>query len=177
VNDLLNPDQRRSVTIVLRMFEENLRQAEAWLQDAEVNGILYQRKLNLSPARRQAAQQRVAAALEQVAALAQEIGLEPEVEDPAGLIRGELSVSWANLIESQSSKLKRFGDVNPGLESVLDPAIQHLAQATLELAALFENPPFTAAASDNVHADRKSPRPRNPRFKRQPHRGSRSRPG
>jgi hypothetical protein len=90
----------------------------------------------------------VAAVLDQIAALAQEIGLEPEVEDPAGLIRGELSVSWANLIDTQSRKLKRFGDVNPGLEGVLDPAIQRLAQAALELASLFDNYSSTPASPD-----------------------------
>jgi len=138
MNDLLNPDQRRSVAIVLKMFEENLRQTAAWLDGAEANRILYRRKLKPSLARRQSAQHRIAAALEQIATLAKETGLEPEVEDPAGLIRGEMSVNWANLIDTQSGKLKRFGDVDPGLESVLDPAIQRLAQMALELASVFD---------------------------------------
>jgi hypothetical protein len=137
MSDLLNPNQRRSVTIVLRNFEENLRQAEAWLQGAEANGILYKRKLNLSPAQWQAAQQRVAAALEQIASLAQEIGLEPEVEDASGLIRGEMSVDWTNLSDLRSRKMKRYGDINPELKSVLDPAIQRLAQLAMELASIF----------------------------------------
>jgi hypothetical protein len=119
------------------MFEENLRLTAAWLDGAEENGILYRRKLNLSPVQRQVAQQRVDTALETIASLAQKIGLEPEVEDPAGLIRGEMNVSWANLIDTQSRKLKRYGDVDPELKSVLDPAIQRLAQLAMELASIF----------------------------------------
>jgi len=137
MNDLLNYNQRRSVTIVLRNFEEHLRMTSAWLDGAEENGILYRRKLNLSPVQRQVAQQRVDTALETIASLAQKIGLEPEVEDPAGLIRGEMNVSWANLIDTQSRKLKRYGDVDPELKSVLDPAIQRLAQLAMELASIF----------------------------------------
>jgi len=136
MNDLLNPAQRTSVTIVLRNFEESLRQAEAWLQGAEANGILYRRKLDLKPAQRQAAQQRVTAALEIIATLAQAIGLEQEAEDAVGLIRGEMSISWANLTDTQSRKIKRYGDINPELESILDPAIQQLAQLAMELASI-----------------------------------------
>jgi hypothetical protein len=136
MSDLLNPSQRGSVAVSLKMFEEQLRLTSAWLDGREENGILYRRKLNLSPAQRQAAQQRVVTALEIIAALAQKIGLEPEVEDPAGLIRGEFSVSWANMIDTQSIKLKRYGDVNPELEKVLDPAIRRLAHLALELASI-----------------------------------------
>jgi hypothetical protein len=138
MNDLLNLSQRGSVVVSLKMLEENLRLTAAWLDGREDNGILYRRKLNLSPAKQLAAQQRVASALETIDILAKKIGLEPEVEDPAGLIRGEFSVSWANLIDTQSRKLKRYGDVNPELKSVLDPAIQRLAQLAMELASIFE---------------------------------------
>jgi hypothetical protein len=120
------------------MFEEDLLYAQAWLLGAEINGILYRRKLILSPEGRLAAQERINAALEQIAALAREIGLEAEVDSPANLIRSKMSVNWANLLDTQSAKLKRFGEVDPGLESVLDPAVGQLAQLALELAAVFD---------------------------------------
>jgi len=83
MNDLLNPSQKTSPSTVLRMFEEDLRQADAWLDGRQTEGILYQRELHLSTARRTVARQRIAAGLDEIAALAQEIGLEPEIEDPA----------------------------------------------------------------------------------------------
>ena len=148
MNELFNPDQRRSVAVVLKKFEESLRQAAGWLQGAEANGILYRRKLDLSPARRQTALKRIAAALEQIAALSRKIGLEQEQDDPAGLIRGEMSENWANLIDTQSDRLKRYGDADPRLAETFDPAIQHLAQLALELAILFENNSSTPVSSD-----------------------------
>ena len=141
MNDLLNYNQRRSVTIVLRNFEEHLRMTSAWLDGAEENGILYHRKLSLPSAQRQAAKQCVETALETIVVLAQKIDLEPEVEDSAGIIRGEMSVDWANLSDLISRKMKQYGDVNPELRNVLDPAILHLAQLAMELVSiLFSDP-------------------------------------
>ena len=137
MTDLLNPDQRRSVAIVLRMFEENLRRADAALKEAETNGILYQRKMLLSPEKRQAAQTLIDTAYKHIGALASTLGLEPELDNPAELIKGEMSESWANLLDSRSIKLKRFGKVDPRLEYVYDPTIQHLAQLALALASIF----------------------------------------
>ena len=130
---------RRSVIIILRIYEENLRQTEAWLLGMETNGILYRRKLNLSPARQQAALKRVDAALETIAVLAQKVGLNPEEEDPAGLIRGDMSVDWVNLNDILSRKTERYGDVNSELESVLDPLIERLAELAMEIATIFRS--------------------------------------
>jgi hypothetical protein len=138
MKDLLNPDQLRSVTITLRTFEEDLLYAQAWLYDAEENGILYQRKLTISPESRSIAQERINAALEHIALLAREFGLESEVENSANLIRSKMSVNWANLLDTQSVKLKRFGEVDPKLVSALDPAVRQLSQLALELAAVFD---------------------------------------
>ncbi len=100
MNDLLNPYQLRAVTITLRMFEEALFYTQGWLQGAEANGILYRRKLTLSPEGKLSAQERINAALEQIAALAREIGLEANVDSPANLIRSKMSVSWADLLDT-----------------------------------------------------------------------------
>ena len=148
MNDLFNPEQRRSVAIVLKKFEESLHQADAWLQGVEVNGILYQRKLNMPTVLKHTAQARIKAALAQIATLSREIGLGQEQDDPAGLIRGEMSENWANLIDTQSDRLKRFGDTDPRLAETFDPVINHLAQLALELAVLFENHLSTSVSSD-----------------------------
>ena len=141
MKSLLNSEQQSSVKIVLRMFEENLREVETWLQGAEVNGILYQRRLNLPAAKREAVQQCVDAALEIIAALARKFDLKPEVEDVSNMIRSRMSIRWADLADTQSRKLKRFGEVPPELKRTLDPDIQQLARLALELASIIEKDP------------------------------------
>ena len=148
MNDLLNPSQKASLATVLLMFEEDLRQVNTWLDGRQAEGILYRRQLHLMPAQRRAARKRIASALDEIAALAEKLGLEQEIEDPAGLIRGQMSIAYANLIDSQADKLKRYGEVHPDAATGIDPHIQRLAQAALELAALFEYHSTTPASPD-----------------------------
>lgn len=138
MKELLNAYQLNAVMLALRSFEENLRQADAWLQGKEDIGILYQHKLRLSNGKREAARKQIAEALTQIAELAHRLDLQAIEENRAGLIRGQLTVSWANLIDRRSQKLSRFGEVDPGLAEVLDPDIDRLAQMALDLAMLFE---------------------------------------
>lgn len=138
MNGFQNIYQRRSLEITLRLFEEELREAETCLQVSQVNGILYKRKLSLPLEQRQAAQLKITAALEQIASLARKLVLEPEVQDLARLIRSQMSRNWANLLDVQSDKLNRYGDVDPGLTTVIDPAIHNLSQLALELASIFD---------------------------------------
>jgi len=138
-NTLLNQYQKASLATVLRMFEEDLRQADSWLDGRQVEGILYRQRLTISPARRAAARKRIAAALNEIATLAGLLDLGPEIDNPAGLIRSQMSIAWANLLDSQSVNLKRFGEVQPEVAMEIDPHVQRLAQAALGLAKLFEN--------------------------------------
>jgi len=148
VNDLLNPYQKGALTTVLRMFEEDLRQADSWLDGRQAEGVLYRQELHLSSTQRERARKRIAAALAEIAALAQKMGLESEVENPAGLISGQMSLAWASLIDSQASKLKRYGEVHPDVAHQVDPHVRRLAQTALELARLFENHSSTPASPD-----------------------------
>jgi|YelNatPaOPRAMG01_1025707.scaffolds.fasta_scaffold302285_1 hypothetical protein len=137
---MLNTAQRSSLAIVLRMFEGQLRQADAWLQDGSEDGILYRRVLRLPPEARAALRGQVATALAEIAELAQAFDLEPEEEDLAAAMAAAMSVSWASLCDSRSERLRRFGDVDPALREVLDPRIERLADLALSLASMLRGP-------------------------------------
>lgn len=139
MNDLLNDYQLNSLLTVLRIFEHNLHQADEWLQGKEESGILYQRQLRLPQGKRNSARRQIAKTLEQINDLAQKLNLPSEKQDPAGLIRGQLTVSWADLMDTRSLKLKRYGEVDPHLPEVLDPSINQLAQAAMALARIFDD--------------------------------------
>lgn len=139
MKDLLNPAQAISLFTVLKMFEENLRQINFWLDGAEINGILYHSKLHLPADKATLAKEIVAHALNLIEMLAKEIKLEPIEEDPARQIIGQMSVSWANLVDTRSRKLKRYGEVNSGVAEALDPHIDRLARLALNLASIFES--------------------------------------
>ena len=152
MNGLLNESQRNSLTIVLRMLEEKLRQADAWLQGVDETGILYRRRLRLPPERGVLARQHIAVALEQIAELAHQFDLEPVDNSPEATIMAEMSESWANLCDARSDKLKRYGEVDPLLSQALDPSMDRLIELTLELMSTVRNG-ATPTPSDDVEAD------------------------
>ena len=137
--DLLNPSQRRSVTVTVRSFEICLRQALAWLDGKNENGILYRETLTLSAPKRAEMRKTIETALAEIAATSELFALEREEWDASGLIRSEMSVAWANLLDTQSKKLRGYGDVHPQLAYVLDPHVLLLSNLAIYMANLFDD--------------------------------------
>lgn len=133
---LLNVAQHAALAVVLCHFEQSLRQAEMWLQGQQTSGIPYRTSLRLSAERRATMSARITEALEGIAHLTERFGLRPVDELLENKIASEMSINWANLIDTRSDKLRRYGSVDPGLHELLDPAIEHLAQLALEIASL-----------------------------------------
>ncbi len=120
------------------MFEKNLRAAQAWLDGAEENGTFYQRALHLSEQRRKQARQLIAETVQAVTQLGQSLELPLEIENVASEVRSQMVISWTNLLDNRSAKLKRYGKVHPDLSSELDPIIEQLAEMALNISAIFE---------------------------------------
>ena len=141
MSDLLNPYQKQSLTITLQMFEENLRRIQDVLQGNLPDGILYRYKLDCTHAKKAALEHLVQNGLELVAELAQRFELNPSEVDPLRSLNGTMSVSWANLIDTRSDKLARFGEVDDRLSGQLDPDVHRLASLALQIARMLERFP------------------------------------
>lgn len=132
---MLNPSQRNSLSITLRIFEENLRQADAWLQSEENAGILYRHSLRLSPESKGVARHVIEAALNEIAELAHEFGLKPVEKDLTATVIATMSTDWVHLCDAHSDTLVQYGAVDPRLAQTLDPRLDRLAEMALLLAA------------------------------------------
>ncbi len=152
MSHLLNTAQRTSLVVVLRYFERSLQQAKGWLQGQQDMGVLYRGSLQLSPERRAAALAHIAEALEGITRLAGRFSLRPVEEPLENKIASEMSINWANLIDTRSAKLRRYGSVDPGLRESLDPEIEHLAQLAFLIASLVrEEPEEVLSESPAIH--------------------------
>jgi hypothetical protein len=138
MKELLNTQQRSSLRFTLQAFEKNLRQAQSWLDGAGEDGILYKAEVRISDERREELTRAISDALNQISSLSSTFELEKKEENPLGLIRSEMVISWANLLDSRPAKLGRYGDISAGLAEQLDPAINNLAETALYLSKLFE---------------------------------------
>jgi hypothetical protein len=132
----MNQAQRTSVFVALRTFEQYLRQLDRWLHGLEADGILFKYKMDLPPERRALMQQKIAIGLNEIEELALALQLESEIIDLVAAVRGQMSESRANLIDSRAAKLSRYGAVDPALSLPLDPALDHLVQIAAELSRL-----------------------------------------
>jgi len=140
MDDALNQAQRSAVSIVLRRFEEQLRQAEHWLKGTDETGTLYRRRLEIEAERHRNALDKIDEALHVISDLACEFDLAPVEQDLLAKINAEMTVCWADLHDTRSIKLRRYGDVDPRLAYVLDPRVDRLAELASELAALAARP-------------------------------------
>lgn len=134
---LLNESQQITLTNVLRMFEESLHQAEAWLDGAEEGKVLYHRMLYLSEGRQREARQKIHLALDELAALAETFEIAARQENVSRMVYSDMIHLRADLMDSTSRKLNRFGKVDARLSEVLDPAIERLLELAAEIAQAF----------------------------------------
>lgn len=132
----LNLSQKNALTTVLRIFEESLLEVSQSFNNNQTEGIMFQRNLCLSSDKIQRTKGKIQTALDQISNLKEAFGLEEETIDLERLINAKMIVSWANLIDTKSDKLTRFGDVDPVLTEDLDPFLNRLAELALEIASL-----------------------------------------
>jgi hypothetical protein len=133
MSDLLNLYQRGALTIALRAFEEQLRQCDEWMQGRTEEGMLYQRQFFLSRESRTLVREQITQALACIADLAGRFGLPVQEEDAVAMLRAGFSASWAALCDVRADKLKRYGQVAPGLAQALEPSIETLIELSLSL--------------------------------------------
>ena len=133
----LNPNQQNYLYATLSSFEKALRQADQLLAQGDERGILYYQKSNLDPALRQSARQKISLALQELANLADQLGLEPREENSDQVIMAQMSASWSDLVDSQSGRLKGYGQVDNQAAALIDPAVNRLARLAAELGEFF----------------------------------------
>ena len=88
---------------------------------------------------RQLIQQKISLTLMDLAELSKKLGLESSEYRIEKTIMAEMSISWANLEESQSKRMKGYGELDPRAIELIDPAIDHLTRIALEISNLLSS--------------------------------------
>lgn len=135
--ELLNPTQKTKVTIILRAFEEHLRQALGWLDGYRDEGYLYFRKLDLPPENQEEARKNIGDALTLIAQLVEQLDLQPEAENAARIVWGAMAIDWTDLTDIYARDVRGAGEVHPGLAAVIDHPVDQLASLALSIQANF----------------------------------------
>ncbi len=138
MDEILNPYQRMALKSVLDSFEQSLQYSSSWVGSWKAS-IASDPDRPLSVDDCQEAMDLIAAARGEIAALRQALKLDAKAPNPCFRIQAEMMVARANLWDSRSKKLERFGHPAPSLAGILDPSLAHLSDLANKLASTFAN--------------------------------------
>lgn len=138
---MLNKDQKRGLTIALRIAEENMQYVEQVFNNGDYNGILYDMKCSIDEEVKGELFKKVSLIKDQIKALSKRFALEKELREPAKEIFGKLTSCWSILEEAKARKLKRYGAVAYKLEEVLDPHLNGIIDLMFDIERLLLETP------------------------------------
>ncbi|GBE26170.1 hypothetical protein BMS3Bbin03_00081 [bacterium BMS3Bbin03] len=125
-NTLLNQAQKNSVSIALRLLEENIFRIRLILAQRSYNGHLYSFRVDLDDDQISNLQEIFDNILERITAAKKGLNLISTNDLLSQSLNGSASYFWSVLIDEKSEKLKRYGDVSPFLKQELDPTIDQI---------------------------------------------------
>ena len=134
----LTESQKRSLTISLFLFEKALRKSAQLLSEENETGIFYSRKSSLSSEKRLIIQKKISQTLNELALFAKKMEFSTTEENIESEIMADMSISWENLEECRSKRLRGYGNLDPRAVKLIDPAINHFSHTALELYGLVE---------------------------------------
>ncbi|MBI2471647.1 MAG: hypothetical protein HYV59_10465 [Planctomycetes bacterium] len=133
---MLKKDQKRGLTIALRVVEENMQNIERILNSETHKGILYDTKCTITPEIKEEMLKRVSLVKDRIKILSNLFALEKEYREGLRKIFGILPSCWEIIENVKSKRLKRYGDVQDGLDNVLDPQLNMITDLVLEMEQL-----------------------------------------
>lgn len=147
---MLNKDQKRGLTIALRIMEENIRYVEQVFNNDDYNGILYYTKCNMDEGVKREIFKRTLLIKDRIKALSERFDLEKELRDPAKEIFGKMSSCWCILEDAKARKLKRYGVVANELEDILDPHLNGIIDLIFDMERLLLEKPGGKSDKESI---------------------------
>ena len=128
----LNEAQQRAVTVRLRALEQMMLDFERRV-DADEEGILLRVQTRVTQEQRLAFQSLFGQIRAEIRRVADEFQLETETQDGVRALWADASELWADLIDVEPAKLRRYGEVEPELQTTLGPHIAWLVALTSQV--------------------------------------------
>lgn len=120
---MLNKDQKRRLSISLRIVEENIQDIEQILHNGAYTGILYDVNCDVSPKVKEEILKKVTLIKDKIKSLSRKFTLEKEYKEARKKIFDKLSSCWEIMEGVKTKRLKKYGTVSHELDNVLDPQL------------------------------------------------------
>jgi len=117
----MNENHRRGISVTLSMLDKALCEFDHWAKGCEVHSVLYEIRNTLSRSQCELIVAEVAVMKTKLREIRNELRLDASVRFVDKMILGSCSILWASLIDLEGRRLRRYGEVPPGLAEYLDP--------------------------------------------------------
>jgi hypothetical protein len=121
----LNEAQHNSLAVGLRALSHTCNEIERLLS-GEQPPLLWEIENDLTEQERQRIATSLTRLRHQIQAIAAQWAVKPEVISVRRSIVAQLSVDWSDLNDLRPHTLRRYGEVDPAVAAVLQPAIEQL---------------------------------------------------
>lgn len=133
---MLNEYQKRGLSITLRIVEETMQDIEHILHNGIYTGILYDRKCSISPEAKEEILKRASLIKARIKIISKIFDLKKEHREALHEIFGKLPHCLKIVEDAKAKRLKRYGDVSPGLDKAHDPQLNIITDLILEIQQL-----------------------------------------
>ena len=129
----LNDSQKRALEVQLRNLEQVLYRVGHRIRERPEEGLLTH-YIPVPETVRRRFEALIEQMHEELAVLIRQFELQPKAVDSRSYINATMALTWSSLNEVLSSKLKRYGEVDPALSESLDPCLNRLIDLALQVA-------------------------------------------
>jgi hypothetical protein len=130
---MLNQSQRRRLSTVLGLTEERMLELRRRLAGGEPRPCILEIDNDLTDRERAAAEEKIDALLDLIRNASAQLALDRRRQSLRAMLFAVLSLSWATLQEAKASGLRAYGETDPRLKELLDPMIDRIGAAVMEL--------------------------------------------
>ena len=131
----LNHSQKRALEVQLRNLEQVLFRVGHFIRERPEQGLLTH-YIPVPETMRPRFEALIEQMHEEIALLVRQFELQPKAADSRSYINAKMALTWSSLNEMLSSKLKRYGEVDPALSESLDPCLNRLIDLALRIAEI-----------------------------------------
>lgn len=130
---LLNANQKRSLSVALRLVEEAFDEIEAQLRAGPLQGVLLEFTGVLTAEEGKALREKLAEGRQVVKDMVRQFGLEKASVDLRSRLAASLTYLWTVLADVHSKGLRDYGPISEELPQFLDPSLDRLEDLVQEM--------------------------------------------
>ena len=130
---MLNDSQRTSLSIALRLVDQNIKKIETILEKPREVGVMYEIQDDLRPAMRELLPGKIEAVRALIKSLRDRFSLPREITPASREAFKGLPLLWEIIQEASSARLRRYGSVDARLGPLLDPELKKLETLVMKL--------------------------------------------